>query len=155
MPHIEISPDTMYLVLNYSVLPFWALLVLLPHARITEIAVHSVLMPLVLGVTYAWLLATAIAGPPALPDGSGFATLPELMNTFSAPTAVVAGWAHYLVFDLFVGSWEARDSQRIGLHHLAVAPCILVTFLVGPIGLLLYLMVRGLSGKAGTSLFEG
>lgn len=155
MPHFEISPDTMYLVLNFGVMPFWALLILLPHARITEVAVHSVLVPLVLGVTYAWLLATAIAGPPAPPDGSGFATLPELMKTFTAPTAVVAGWAHYLVFDLFVGSWEARDAQRIGLHHLVVAPCILITFLVGPIGLLLYLMVRGLSGKAGTSLFEG
>ena len=84
-----------------------------------------------------------------------FATLPELMKTFSAETAVVAGWAHYLVFDMFVGSWEARDAQRIGLHHLFVLPCLVMTFLVGPIGLVLYLMVRGLSGKAGTSLFEG
>ena len=156
MPHIQnLSPDTMYLVLNYGVLPFWALLILLPHAKITEVAVHSVLVPLVLGVTYAWLLASAIAGPPAMPDGSGFATLPELMKTFTAPTAVVAGWAHYLVFDLFVGSWEARDAQRIGLHHILVAPCLLVTFLVGPIGLLLYLMVRGISGRGGVSLFEG
>jgi len=156
MPHIQnLSPDTMYLVLNYGVLPFWALLILLPHAKITEVAVHSVLVPLVLGVTYAWLLASAIAGPPAMPDGSGFATLPELMKTFTAPAAVVAGWAHYLVFDLFVGSWEARDAQRIGLHHILVAPCLLVTFLVGPIGLLLYLMVRGISGRGGVSLFEG
>ena len=56
----EISPSTMYLVLNLGVLPFWALLIFLPHARITETLVHSVMMPLILGVTYAWLLATAL-----------------------------------------------------------------------------------------------
>lgn len=153
MPHIDIPPATMYLVLNYGVMPFWALLFFMPHAKLTELLVHSVLPPLVLGVTYAWLLATAITG--AMPEGAGFATLPALMKTFSTETAVVAGWAHYLVFDMFVGSWEARDAQRVGLHHLLVLPCLVMTFLVGPIGLVMYLMLRGLSGKAGTSLFEG
>ncbi|MEQ1752826.1 MAG: ABA4-like family protein [Micropepsaceae bacterium] len=156
MPHFEgLTPATMYLVLNYGVLPFWALLIVLPHARLTEVLVHSALMPLVLGVTYAWLLANAIAGPTALPEGASFATLDGLVKTFSSETVLVAGWAHYLVFDLFIGAWQARDAQRVGLHHLALAPCLVITLLVGPIGLLLYLMVRGISGKGGFSLFEG
>lgn len=156
MPHFEgLSPATMYLVLNYGVMPFWALLIFLPHSKLTETLVHSILVPLVLGVTYAWLLANAIAGTTPLPEGAGFATLDALLKTFSSEAALVAGWAHYLVFDLFVGSWQARDAQRVGLHHLALAPCLLMTFLVGPIGLVLYLMVRGLSGKGGFSLFEG
>jgi len=156
MPHLEsLPPATIYLALNYGVMPFWALLLLLPHAKITEVAVHSVLVPLVLGVTYAWLLATAVAGPVPMPEGAGFATLDALMKGFSAPQLVVAGWAHYLVFDLFIGAWIARDAQRLGLHHLFVAPCLFVTFLVGPIGLLLYLLLRGISGRGGISLFEG
>lgn len=149
----EIPPSTMYLALNLGVLPFWALLIFLPHARITELLVHSVMMPLVLGVTYAWLLATALSLP--APEGAGFSSLEGLMKLFTVEMALVAAWSHYIVFDLFVGAWEARDAQRVGLHHLLLAPCLVLTLLVGPIGLLSYIMVRGLTGKSGFSLFEG
>jgi hypothetical protein len=149
----EISPSTMYLALNLGVLPFWALLIFLPHARITELLVHSVMMPLILGVTYAWLLATALSLP--APEGAGFSSLEGLMKLFTVEMALVAAWSHYIVFDLFVGAWEARDAQRVGLHHLLLAPCLILTLLVGPIGLLSYIMVRGLTGKSGFSLFEG
>lgn len=150
-----LSPDTMYLLLNYGVLPFWALLILAPVLKITDALVHSVAMPLLLGVTYAWLLATALWGPVATPDGAGFATLDALLKLFSTKQALVAGWAHYIVFDLFVGAWIARDAQRVGLNHFALIPCLVLTLLVGPIGLLTYLMVRGLTGRGGWSLFEG
>jgi hypothetical protein len=149
----EMTPANMYLMLNLGVLPFWAMLMLLPHARITEQVVHSIALPLILGVTYAWLLATALTSP--APEGAGFASLDALMKTFSVEIALVAGWAHYLVFDLFVGAWQARDAQRVGLNHLLLIPCLLLTLVVGPIGLVTYLMIRGLSGKGGTSLFEG
>lgn len=149
----EISPSTMYLALNLGVLPFWALLILLPHAKITETLVHSVMMPLVLGVTYAWLLATALVLP--APEGAGFSSLEALMKLFTVEMALVAAWAHYIVFDLFVGAWEARDAQRVGMNHLLLIPCLALTLLVGPIGLLAYIMIRGLTGKSGFSLFEG
>ena len=149
----SLSPDAMYTLLNMSVLPFWAMLIFLPFLKFTDTIVHSVLAPIVLGVTYAWLLATALSGP--MPEGAGFETLDALMKTFSVKQAVVAGWAHYLVFDLFIGAWEARDAQRAGLNHFVLIPCLIVTFLVGPIGLLLYLMIRGLSGRGGWSVFEG
>jgi hypothetical protein len=149
----NIPPDTMYTLLNLSVLPFWALMIFLPFLKLTDVLVHSVLAPIMLGVTYTWLIATALVG--AMPEGAGFSTLDALMKTFSVEQAVVAGWAHYLVFDLFVGSWEARDAQRAGVNHFVLIPCLIMTFLVGPIGLLLYLMVRGLSGRGGWSLFEG
>jgi hypothetical protein len=149
----EISPSTMYLALNLGILPFWALLLVLPHARITEALVHSVALPLILGVTYMWLLGTALSLP--APEGAGFSSLSGLMKLFTVEMALVAGWAHYLVFDMFVGAWEARDAQRVGLHHLVLAPCLLLTLAVGPIGLMLYILVRGISGRGGFSLFEG
>jgi len=55
---------------------------------------------------------------------------------------LLAGWVHYLAFDLFVGSWEARDALSHRIPHLAVIPCLLLTFLFGPAGLLLYLLLR-------------
>ncbi len=143
----------MYLALNLGILPFWALMILLPHARITETLVHSVMMPLILGVTYAWLLATALSMP--APEGAGFSSLEGLMKLFTVEMALVAAWSHYIVFDLFVGAWEARDAQRVGMNHLMLIPCLVLTLLVGPIGLLAYIMIRGLTGKSGFSLFEG
>jgi hypothetical protein len=149
----EISPSTMYLVLNLGILPFWALLILMPRAKITDTLVHSVMMPLILGVTYAWLLATALSLP--APEGAGFSSLEGLMKLFTVEMALVAAWSHYIVFDLFVGAWEARDAQRVGMNHLLLVPCLVLTLLVGPIGLLAYIMIRGLTGKSGFSLFEG
>jgi hypothetical protein len=150
-----ISPDDLYLALNYGVMPFWALIIFVPFLKITDTLVHSVLAPIVLGVTYTWLLANVMGGVVHMPEGAGFASLDALMKTFSVKEAVVAGWAHYIVFDLFVGAWIARDAQRVGLNQFVVAPSLLLTFLVGPIGLLSYVMLRGITGRGAWSLFEG
>ena len=155
MPAVAVSPDDLYLFLNLSVLPFWALIIFVPFLKITDTLVHSVLAPIVLGVTYAWLLANVMGGAVAMPEGAGFGTLEALAKTFSVKEAIVAGWAHYLVFDLFVGAWIARDAQRIGLNQFIVAPALILTLLVGPIGLLTYVLMRGISGRGGWSLFEG
>jgi len=150
-----VTPATLFMLLNYSVLPFWALLVFLPLSKLTDTLVHSVLMPLILGVTYTWLLATALFGASGMPEGASFSSLAGVQKAFSLEHALVAGWAHYLVFDLFVGAWEARDAQRVGLNHFALIPCLLLTLIAGPVGLLVYLLVRGLSGRGGWRLFEG
>lgn len=151
----EVTPATMFMVLNYAVLPFWALLVFLPLSKITDTLVHSVLVPILLGVVYAWLLASAVYGTPPPPEGAAFSSLEGVMKLFSVERALVAGWAHYLVFDLFIGAWEARDAQRVGLNHFILIPCLILTLLVGPIGLLAYLIARGMGGRGGWSLFEG
>lgn len=156
MPNLaQLTPDTMFLLLNYGILPFWALLIFVPLTKFTDAVVHSVLIPLVLGVTYAWLLAGVIWGGTPAPEGAGFTSLDGLQKMFSQPHALVAGWAHYIVFDLFIGAWQARDAQRVGLNHFLLVPCLVLTLLFGPVGLLLYLMIRGISGRGGWSLFEG
>ena len=62
------------------------------------------------------------------------------------PWLLLAGWIHYLAFDLFVGSWEVRDAQERGIPHLAVVPCLLLTFMFGPAGWFLYNLVRAKYG---------
>ena len=72
------------------------------------------------------------------------------MTFFSVEQTMLAGWVHYLVFDLFVGAWEVRDARRVGVHHLLVVPCLALTFMAGPIGLLLYLGLRaGIARRLG------
>jgi hypothetical protein len=86
---------------------------------------------------YVWLLFSHPS-----PKGGGFNSLAQVAVLFSSPYALLAGWIHYLAFDLFTGAWEARDAARLGISRWAVAPCLLLTFLFGPLGLSLYLLLK-------------
>ena len=74
-------------------------------------------------------------------DG-GSGSLAEVSRLFENPYLLLAGWVHYLAFDLFIGAWEVRDARRLGIPHLLVVPCLGLTFILGPVGLLLYLGLR-------------
>ena len=66
---------------------------------------------------------------------------------FSHPALQLLGWVHYLAFDLFVGSWEAEEAQRAQLPHLLVLPCLVLTFMLGPIGFLAFMLLRRCKGR--------
>lgn len=133
------SPETLFGLANGVALPGWLLLVFLPRWRWSARLVSSVLIPALLGGVYLVLIVRSFGGD----GGGGFGSLEQVGALFENPWALLAGWIHYLAFDLFIGAWEVRDAQRIGLHHLLVVPCLVLTFLLGPVGLLLYLILRG------------
>jgi len=143
------SHDLVFQIVNFGVIPFWILLVILPHWGLTQILVHSIAVPLLLGVAYAWFLTQGLGI-----EGGSFSSLEGVMVFFSAPAAVLAGWIHILVFDLFIGAWQVRDAKRRGINHWFVIPCLFFTLMAGPIGLLLYLVVRLALSKGGWSLTE-
>ncbi len=147
------SAQTIFTIANNGILPFWLLLIVAPRWRVTQIAVHSVAIPVILGLTYAWLLWRVTLGGEG-PQGASFTSLAGVMALFSSPIAATLGWIHYLIFDLFIGAWEQRDARRRGLSHGLVIPCLVVTLLAGPIGLMLYLGVRAVTGKGGLLLAE-
>ena len=94
-------------------------------------------VPSALAMLYIWALATA----PKNPDG-GFGSLAQVKALFTQDRAILAGWVHYLAFDLFIGCWEVMDARERGINHLIVIPCLLLTFIFGPVGLLLYFVLR-------------
>ena len=96
---------------------------------------------------YAVLLLRALAFGPGPPSGAGFATLDGVAALFSQRGALLAGWIHYLAFDLFVGSWEVEDAARHGLGHWLILPCLFLTLMAGPVGLLLYMALRTAVGR--------
>tara|TARA_B100002051_G_scaffold102691_1_gene98182 strand:- start:347 stop:619 length:273 start_codon:yes stop_codon:yes gene_type:complete len=89
-----------------------------------------------------------------MPEGAGFGSLNEISAMFSNPYALAAGWIHYLAFDLFVGAWEVFDSQKNNVPHWYVVPCLLLTLMLGPVGLALYLSIRGILTK-NFEVYEG
>jgi hypothetical protein len=78
------------------------------------------------------------------PTGGDFFTLAGVTTLFAAPGNVMLGWTHYLAFDLFIGSWEVKDSAKRGIPHWLVIPCLGLTFMFGPVGLLSYFVIRTL-----------
>ena len=78
-------------------------------------------------------------------------TLAGLSAFFADPQLRLLGWVHYLCFDLWIGTWEVEAGERAGMRHLLLLPCLLFTFLLGPIGLLLFVAVRAVHGRARSS----
>ena len=137
---------------NFAVMPAWVLLIFAPRWEWTQKLVHSMLYPLILGGVYLVGMILAYAGHGA--DGGSFTSIEGIRTLFSADVGILIGWTHYLVFDLFIGAWESRDAQRRGFSHWLLIPCLLLTYILGPIGLLLYLVLRKINGKGGWSLKE-
>lgn len=117
----------------------WAGLVLLPHVAIVRDTIARLVIPGLIAVVYSYLMISNFGNGPA--DG-GFGSLAEVKALFSVDEALLAGWIHYLAFDLFVGAWEVRDARSKGVPHLLVIPCLIATLMVGPAGLLLYIAIR-------------
>jgi hypothetical protein len=135
---MTMNPEIVFLVCNNGVLPAWLLLAVLPHHRVTQLVVHAVWIPALLALFYGWAL---FAGPPPA-EGAGFGSLAALMLLFQSPMALLGGWIHYLAFDLFVGAWIVRDAREQGINHWLTVPCLLATLMAGPLGLLLYALLR-------------
>ncbi len=130
--------EILFKTANYAIIPFWLLLIVAPRWSWTQRLVYGPVALLLLSPIYAYMLFGYGPGP----EGVEFRSLYGVMQGFSVPQLVVAGWIHYLIFDLFVGAWETRDAQRRGIPHLLVIPCLIATLLVGPLGLLLYVLLR-------------
>lgn len=136
---------------NLAVLPFWALMILAPRARLTVRAVSSpwILLPPL--AVYAWAVL------PALSQVLPIVARPELdsvADLLGQPLGALAGWAHFLAFDLFVGRFIVLDARERELPWLVLSPILLATLLLGPLGLLAYLVVRSGAYTAVKGLWQ-
>ena len=139
--------DTWFSLAGALAMAGWVLLVVLPRSPLVTDRLVGLGIPAVIGVLYAGLILAFWAGSPG-----GFGSLEEVAALFSVKGLLLAGWVHYLAFDLFVGAWEVRTARAEGIPHLLVIPCLLMTFLFGPVGLLMFLTLRLLRGLASRTV---
>ena len=125
----------------------WLFLLILPK-RPLAVHVAGVFLPLLLSLIYLYFIVMNINGA----EG-GFGSLADVATLFQKRELLLAGWIHYLAFDLFIGAWEVRDSQRHQIPHLLMIPSLIMTFMLGPIGLLFYFAIR--SAKTRNVMIEG
>ena len=133
------SPDQLFDFSNAFVLLGWVLLMAFPRWEWSSKIVLGVVIML-LCVLYALLIFNTLT----LAAFENFSSLDGVMSLFADKNAVVLGWAHYLAFDLFVGRYVLFNSQKHNVPHLLIVPCLLFTFMLGPIGLLLYIGIRSI-----------
>ena len=130
--------ETIFSIANTLALASWLLLAILPRFRVTRAVVLTGTVPLLLSAAYLVIIVMFFGTS----EGS-FSSLAGVMQLFTNPWTVLAGWLHYLAFDLFVGAWEVRDAEKHGVPHLLVIPCLFFTLMLGPIGYLMYVAIRG------------
>ena len=126
---------------NLWALLAWAVLILAPGRGRVVPAVRWGAVGLLCAVYVAILaaaLTVGLGGPPRTGEPVDFTTVAGVRAIFATDGGVVAGWTHYLAFDLFVGCWIAEDADRRGIGPILQAPVLLLTFVAGPAGLLLY-----------------
>ena len=139
------SAETLFSVANPMVIPGWLLLIIAPRWRWTLPAVRVLIVPL-LAIGYSALIFARFSS-----NEGGFGTLAEVQLLFADPYLLVAGWVHYLAFDLFIGSWIVEDAlarQVPARLRIVVLP---FTFMFGPMGLLFYLAGRTAFRKPATA----
>lgn len=143
------NADLAFTVLNAAVMPWWAVWLVAPRSALAaRLAAHGAVF-VVLAIVYAGLLASAAAGGGA--SGFDFQGVRQALTT---DLGFLAGWTHYLAFDLFTGAWILRESRRLDLEP---RPYLFFTLMTGPIGLGAYLVrraarLRGLGGIGQTDL---
>ena len=132
-----------FLYFNYGVIPFWLMMILIPNSRITKILVNSVIIPLILAITYVYVIyKTILLDESLLQIFQLYSNLDSLYTLFSIESFLLVFWLHFLALNLFLGSWIASDSVKYGMPRgLVFFPLILVYF-TGPVGLVLYWFFR-------------
>jgi len=143
-------PETVFSITSAGAMVAWVALIaarFIPALRRWVDPAAGYVLPALLSVAYGVLLLSYWGQS----DGGGFASLSSVSALFAVPEVLLAGWIHYLAFDLFVGGWIARNGSAAGISPLLLTPILLATFLAGPVGYLAYVLLRPLMRpKAGS-----
>jgi hypothetical protein len=129
--------ELVFSIANSTALLSWVLLFVLYQKRWVYTFLFSAVF-VFMACLYLFFILQGIGGD----SQGGFDTLANVKLLFGKDEAVLAGWIHYLVFDLFTGMWICNDGDKRKINRWILLPCLVFTFLLGPTGLLLYILVR-------------
>jgi hypothetical protein len=136
------NPDLLFVCANGLALLGWVVLIFAGWYKQTAKVVGTYVVPALLSLAYVAILASHWAH-----HEGGFNRLPDVQLLFTNKWLVLMGWVHYLAFDLFVGAWQVRDARQAGRLHIWVVPSLVLTFLFGPLGFLVFLVLKALATK--------
>lgn len=130
------NASDVFQIVNTMVLPAWLILIFAPKKGWRNPLIYG--FAAVMASVYAFYVLTGLNHF----DPSSFGSLAGVKALFTNDEMVLAGWVHYLVFDLLIGNWIVNQSIKHGIKHYLVIPCLFLSFIFGPIGYLLFTIIK-------------
>ncbi|MBA6155699.1 DUF4281 domain-containing protein [Tenacibaculum sp. S7007] len=132
------TPTQVFSIAGMITTPMWILMIFFPKWKVTNYLISFKIVPIILSFIYTIYIINTISIN-GMPD---YGNLDSVMKLFTEENAVLAGWVHYLVFDLIIGMWILNASKKLNIHQLIIAPCLFATFMFGPVGFLLFFIIK-------------
>ena len=137
-----ITPENIYLVANWGVIPFWLLLILAPNHGLTNFLAQSVIAPLLLATGYSYLSYNLYLEKNVFDAFELYSGLDGLYSMFSNEILLLIFWLHFLAISLFAGAWIVRDARRYLIPKIITIPSLILTYFSGPVGIVIYWLIR-------------
>jgi len=135
--------ENVYLWTNFSILPFWLLLIILPNSKFTNFFVNSIILPLILSTIYIYVIYQMfLLNEPIFDVFKLYFSLDNLYTIFSSESFLLIFWMHFVALNLFLGSWISRDAVKYNISRRLVSLPLILVYFTGPIGLVLYWLIR-------------
>ena len=135
--------ENIYLWANFSILPIWLTLIFIPNSTFTKFFFNSIILPLILSAIYIYIIYQMILLDEAILEVFKiYLSLDNLYTLFSSESFLLIFWLHFLTLNLFLGSWISRDGAKYNIPRRLVSLPLILVYLTGPIGLVLYWLIR-------------
>ena len=132
-----------FLYVNFGIIPFWLMLIFIPASKFTKIIVNSVIIPLILSIAYVYVLyQSALLDEPFVDIFRLYISLDNLYTVFATESFLLVFWLHFIALNLFIGSWVSRDAFKYNIKKKVTFVPLILIYLSGPLGLVIYWMFR-------------
>ena len=135
--------EMIFLWLNLGVLPFWIVLIIFPQSQICKVFITSIFPIFIISLAYCYLLYLLFnEGYNFLKNFELYLGLSSILDLFSDKSFLILFWSHFLAINLFCGGWIVKDSQKFGINKILLSFPLILTYFIGPIGILVYWFIR-------------
>ena len=135
--------EMLYYWVNLGVLPFWLILIFFPNSNLSRYFVASIFPILILSGSYVFILYKSYLNSYDFVNNfSLYLGIDRLSDLFTDRSYLMMFWIHFISINLFTGGWIVRDSQKLSINKILVSIPLVITYLIGPIGLFFYWLIR-------------
>ena len=146
--------EILYYWVNLGVLPFWIILIFFPNTQLSKFFVTSIFPIFILCGTYIFMLYKSYLNSyDFIINFNLYLGIENINNLFNDQFFLMMFWIHFISINLFVGGWISKDAQKLNINKFLRAFPLIITYLIGPIGILIYWLIRIFYSKR-ISLYE-
>ena len=141
--------EILYYWLNFGVLPFWLILIFFPQSNICKYLVTSIFPIFILSGAYVFILYKSYLNSfDFISNFDLYIGIESLSDLFTNKSFLIMFWIHFVSINLFTGGWIVRDSQRLGINKILLILPLVITYLIGPLGLFIYWLIKIFHAKS-------